>query len=470
MPVTDRTAILHVGLPKTGSTAIQGFMADHRGLLREHGAHFAEAPGRKNHAMLAAYALGERARLSLQRRAAAVSSEQEVFESNLPGMIAEELRSLPDSIHTVIYSSEMLGGSVRSVEHAERLKGLFAPHFSAIRVVVYLRRQDEAAVSSYSTQLKAGGRARFQILRDADSLRRYEYHRVLDIFSGGFGESAVLPRIFDRSLLVGGDVVKDFLAACGLADIEVTAESSALVRGAALRADVQELLRRFNDLMAERNLVGRRAIASIVGDAELRGKPRLPTRGEAEAFFHQFADGNENIRNRFFPDRATLFNEDFGRYPETDDGSAYSDSKVLDVALEVLARVAPQLARLDVETTYLRGEVAEAKGDIEEAKAFYLRAAQSVVGHRRAREALARMGVKSGDFRIVDSEDGATGVDLGHEDSPHGGKKKSRKRDDPRKQTRKKRREDSGRAPGNTEKAAEKAERKARRQAKRANR
>ena len=38
-----------------------------------------------------------------------------------------------------------------------RLHALLAPLFDSVRVLVYLRRQDEAAVSHHSTALRAGG-------------------------------------------------------------------------------------------------------------------------------------------------------------------------------------------------------------------------------------------------------------------------------------------------------------------------
>lgn len=462
--MTGRRAIIHIGLPKTGSTAIQGFLKDNTERLHAHGAHFANAPGRRNHAMLATFVLGEKARRGLQRRSAKLSSDPETFQSRLPALIEEELRQLPESIHTVIYSSEMLGYSVRGVEYAERLKALFEPLFADLRIVVYLRRQDEAAVSAYSTALKAGGKTRFTILPEAESLHRYQYHQVLEVFGAAFGDAALMPRIFDRGVLVGGDVVRDFLDACGLGALDVTPDSAKLIRGSAFRADVQEFLRRFNNLMEERKLSGRKSIASIVGDMPVRGQPRLPTRQEAQAFYAQFKESNEKVRASFFPDRPSLFSEDFSRYPDVDDRDAYSDTKVLDIAFEVLTRVAPHLARLDVDASFMQGRVAESGGRIEDAKDHYLRAAHSAIGHKKAAEALERLGIKAGNYASTDSdEDEEAPADAPAADAAapsDDAAKPRRKRSKTDKQVRKQRRSEA--AP----KTTSKAERKSRRVAK----
>ncbi len=464
--MTERTAIIHIGLPKTGSTAIQNFLMNNSELLREHGAYFATAPGPRNHAMLATYALGGRARRGLLRRASKLSSDKDEFESLLPSLIETELQNLPESIKTVIYSSEMLGYSIRKEEYAERLRSLFAPHFSDMRIVIYLRRQDEAAVSAYSTQLRAGGQTRFNIIPEDDTTHRYQYNQVLEVFEAGFGRECIYPRIFDRKLMVGGDVVKDFIAACGIEGLELPEDSSVLVRGSAFRADVQEFLRRFNNLMDEQNLPGRKSIASIVGSTAPRGAPRLPTRQEAQDFYEKFREGNEIVRARYFPDRPTLFNEDFSRYPEEADQDAYSDTRVLEIALAVLTKVAPQLGKLEVDMAYVQGRLAEARGRMDSAKQHYVWAAQSPMGHEKARAALARMKLKPGDLPVDDEDDTGdesvpdTGSDAS--DGPASPSGAGAKKTTARKEDRRKRRAEVASSPSG------KRDRKSRRVAKKA--
>jgi hypothetical protein len=63
--------------------------------------------------------------------------------------------------------------------------------------------------------------------------------------------------------------------------------------------------------------------------------PRYPVgRAEAMAFYRSFAKENEMIRMRFFPDKTSLFEEDFSMYPEEFDIDAermkYSASELLE--------------------------------------------------------------------------------------------------------------------------------------------
>ena len=451
--MSRRSAIVHIGMPKTGSTAIQGFLKDNRQCLNEHGCHFAKAPGIRNHAMLATYAIGEDARRGLMRRSAEVSFDWNIFESQLPFRIRKEVEDLPSSISTVIYSSEMLANGITDERRVLRLRDIMMPLFENIRIVVYLRRQDEAAVSAYTTALRAGGRTRFDILPDSESIDRYDYRRVLDVFAGGFGAGSVVPRIFERATLVDGDAVKDFLHVCGLDRMVVQPGKKPLVRGSALRADAQEFLRRFNTLIHEREIVGRKNISVLVDSTSNIGKPRLPCRQAVQDYYAMYRDINEEIRARYFPDRPSLFAEDFSRYPEINDAEAYSDANLLNVAFEVLLKIAPELCRLEADLHYMYGREAEADGKPGDAKRYYTKAARAEGGHRKARKALQRLDADA----IADQDDTDTEVKGGASSEANG--RQHRRREKTAKRERKRA------AAGTAEKDSNRMARNARRAA-----
>ena len=99
--------------------------------------------------------------------------------------------------------------TVASVEHlAEYLRS----EFDDIRVVCYLRRQDLMATSRISEGLRAGFPRRWfpNLTSDGDFPSLYDYEALINRWSAWFGESAIQLRIFQRSQLIGGNVVADF--------------------------------------------------------------------------------------------------------------------------------------------------------------------------------------------------------------------------------------------------------------------
>ncbi|HYZ32360.1 MAG TPA: hypothetical protein VE684_08780, partial [Crenalkalicoccus sp.] len=386
---TRRRAIVHIGTPKTGSTSIQKFLIEHRRELLAAGFCYPTSPGMRNHTALPAYGAGEGYSGNVVRRAGG-SGDGGSIAARLERALAKEVGNLPEHVHTVLFSSEQLATRLDEVASVERLKQLLAPLFEEIRIVVYLRRQDEAAVSRYSTALRAGGETSFALLPPpGEEGRLYDLAAILDRYGAVFGPDAITPRIFERSRLVAGDVVRDFLEVCGIRGIEPGEQPP--TRNPALRADVQELVRRFNAAVEQRALKDRPRIGVYLRDGRYHGKARQPTQAEAREFYQRFAEGNERIRARYFPDQPTLFAEDFSRYPEAEDADAVADGRVLGTAVDVLVEVAEALRSAEVEMLYLYGRQAEQAGRIGEARRNYAKAVRTERGHKRAKKGLQRL-------------------------------------------------------------------------------
>lgn len=339
-------AVLHIGPPKTGTTSIQNFLAASRAELRDRGFHFATAPGEINHLALAAYGAGSGFTGSVVRRAGGGGGDGASMGPRLAKAIGTEITSLPEYVHTVIYSSEQLGSLLTEPADVARLRQLLNPWFQEFQVILYLRRQDEMAVSKYSTALRAGGEIDPSILpppgREALT---YRLSDIVDLWAGTFGEAALRPRLLERQALIGGDVVTDFLAAIGIEGLQVEARPPA--SNPALSAEAQEMVRRFNILAEMRGYADRPRLAPHLRAPRFQGKPRLPTRAEAEEFFARFDAGNERLRARYFPGRDRLFSADFSRYPEAHDATAVipQDARVRDVTFDVLSLVVAALRR-----------------------------------------------------------------------------------------------------------------------------
>ncbi len=219
LPKLDRL-VLHIGVPKTGTSAIQESLAGAYESLLAGGTLYPHA-GRDH--------LGKHAKFI-----------EELAESGEPGTkvpshfeLLTEVQATEPS--TLLISSELLGGSLpsgtraRAVAWARSLCDLFQVQEPVI--LGYVRPQWEYIESAYAQAVKSGSRwVPFeQYLEEsmaletvevapADALeggKRFDYLKVFAPWREAFQEQLEV-RPFATDLLVGHDVVNDFWHAVGL--------------------------------------------------------------------------------------------------------------------------------------------------------------------------------------------------------------------------------------------------------------
>jgi hypothetical protein len=336
----NRHLILHIGLSKTGSSSIQRVLASQREALQAQGVFMPRSPGWANHALLAASVVNDRRNLW--------GFHPGVWDGLSPnGRIARfeaewraEMAALPDWAERCIITAEQIGGLLRQDDEVARLAEKLAPHFSGVRVVVYLRRQDSHTASAYNQWLR-GGMLRPPALPEGgpEALPELDYGTLLHRFARVFGTAHVVARIFDRAELVAGDVVADFLHVAGmtlpsLEDVDAKESNlSITLAGQNLMLEAGRRMQAASGDDTWRDSPQWRRLAETVSE-KLAGRGWRPTQSEARAFMARFADTNERARATFFPDRASLFSTSFADLPQA---PMLPNSATLgDAALEVL--------------------------------------------------------------------------------------------------------------------------------------
>lgn len=330
-------AILHIGTEKTGTSAIQAYCAGQRAHLRAAGFVYSTIPGGANHTSLAAYAADD-SKFDDLRMAAQLDTPARLaaFRERLERTIGDEVAAAPDA--TFIFSSEHCHSRLITPEEVARLHALLARHFAEIRIIVYLRRQDEVAVSHYSTLLKAGG-TRAAIL-DSRTLDKtfLDYHAMLERWAAVFGKEQLTVARFDRDAFPGGSIVPDFCARIGVPFVADGGQRS----NESLRPPYQEFLRRINERLPR--FVGG-ALNPLRGEIEQyveaigAGPGRRPAAANARALYDLYAASNEAVRAAYFPDRARLFDEDFSRYPDEPDAAHLTITEALDITAQLWTTV-----------------------------------------------------------------------------------------------------------------------------------
>jgi hypothetical protein len=227
-----------------------------------------------------------------------------------------ELQALPEGVHTVVLSAEQCSFNLREPAQIAPLQALLAPLFPSIRVAIYLRRQDLHTASLYAQALRRGLLATPSLEGLESQLGvLHHYDELLARWGAVFGQANVLPMIFEPATLHDGDAVTDFFLRSGLesalpprrarmnANPSMNSEGQALLRGIGGRLQAKNPGKNINDALWHR-------LHTLVTET-CPGRGWQPQAAEAEAFMARFADGNEKVRARYFPSRATLFEMSF---------------------------------------------------------------------------------------------------------------------------------------------------------------
>ena len=153
----QRTAIVHIGLEKTGSTAIQRWLSVNRPLLRENGILMPSSIGFPNHTKLVAACLDDGAIDNIKSyQLFATGYTEKAFRRHVFGALQHEILSDRTDWHTLLITSELISSRLSTASEIQRLLDQVRPHVDRVRVVVFLRRQDQLAVSRFSSILRSG--------------------------------------------------------------------------------------------------------------------------------------------------------------------------------------------------------------------------------------------------------------------------------------------------------------------------
>ena len=331
--------VLHIGFEKTGTTSIQAHCARNAHRLRRHGILYPSGLGDRNHAHLAAAFSSFEATADIRLRAG-VRSEAEYarFCETVVASLREQVdRARPEVLllSSEHFSSRVWGQGIARLQPA--LGGLSRD----VRVLVYLRRQDEMLFSLYSTYVKSGGTRDLSYL--ADEIPWFHYDEMLDRWAGGFGRDRITVRIFPPK---GATLIEDFAAAAGLPDLPqepVRANRALDHRNAQLLARLNACLPPYAD---EGVNPAREGLVEFL-EARSAGAPLGMALGVRRAFLARFEKSNEAVRAMYLPHLPTLFEDITG-----DDGDApeatLEDAVALSAAIWTdRARLAARVADLE---------------------------------------------------------------------------------------------------------------------------
>lgn len=245
-PLVD--LVLHIGSGKTGTTSIQSFLSTNREGLAELGYLFARSPGNVRHSRLSLSVLPDHLiQLAPAWHRLELTSPTE-FRKDFRIKLKEEIAQA--GLPRLILSDEALFGG--RGESRKRLRELTDEIAHTVRIVVYLRRQDDHLASRYQQRVKVGETMRLEErVGKVDLSGLYDYHTRLRQWQRVLEPTLLVVHPFERVRFPDGSLHQDFLDAAG---IEARADDlkPATLANESLDAEAVEFLRILNIFRVER--------------------------------------------------------------------------------------------------------------------------------------------------------------------------------------------------------------------------
>lgn len=194
----SKICLLHIGAPKTGSTALQKFLSSNRKFLTNAGWEYPDVSLRGfGHHDLAFLLGGGYPPWALPQ------------DRPLEDLLNDLINSVADA-YRIIISSENFFLFPNASGTAELFEKAGFP-LEFVKVVVYIRRQDDAIISWYNQIVKALGY--IGTIDDCISESRdlWDYEIQLDHWERVFGHENLIVRVYQKEELWQGDICHDFL-------------------------------------------------------------------------------------------------------------------------------------------------------------------------------------------------------------------------------------------------------------------
>ena len=253
-----RVVVLHIGAPKTGSSAIQTFLSINREELLNVAGVLYPTYRYDHHARAGRATTGngfELAKALEQRDQASMSWHLDQIFSQL------------QECQTLVYSSERFWAvPANALAELSQIRDMGAD----IKIVFYGRPQVEHMASAYWQAVKNNSaRLRFREFVEK-RVHLFCFGKRLEEIDGRFGAGTGVFRLYDRDRFEKQDVVRDFLRCLGIADSESfsfsQAEVNPRIRGpeALFGLAANRALGRNNVLNATLAEIGRNEVSSLV--------------------------------------------------------------------------------------------------------------------------------------------------------------------------------------------------------------
>ncbi len=293
----SRKVFLHIGLPKTGTKTIQAWLNRNREEFLDRGILYPESTGQPKSSLLLPYSveIGFK-RYDLPENA---PKDQAGFRIWLEQRLLEEVAAT--DCDTIILSDEALGARLRLDTEVDHIKRLFDKISDDVHIICWMRRQDEAALSTVWDGVREG-RADALAFPPTGKFEGQQYFEIATRWAKAFGKDRLILRRYGSAY--GDDVLAEFIELTGVDTSGVSAPP------------------RMNNSPNERSLLyihlvnqhlgkwwtkQERASLARLTDHGLDDKKLGASRRDRESFLSLFEKTNNRVAAEFFGLEGPLF-------------------------------------------------------------------------------------------------------------------------------------------------------------------
>ncbi len=243
------TLYLHIGTPKTGTTAIQNFLSLNNKRLKEQGFCFPDfgyryfRVGEKRNAHFLIY----RRKCKPDEEAETRRLEDERFFEGL-----DKIKELTSTYPNVILSDEDIWNAYFKRKNFWLfLKNALLERGIELKVIVYLRRQDLLVESYYMQRVKTKIKTSFKDFLDSGeySYFKLDYYETLKEISNSVGKENLIVRAYEKQQYEGkgNTLISDFMKVLGI-ELDEKFVSPDIVINTSLHGSYLEVKRILNEM------------------------------------------------------------------------------------------------------------------------------------------------------------------------------------------------------------------------------
>lgn len=343
-----KTLYLHIGTPKTGTSALQYFCAGNRRILEEKGIYYPDLGFRFPD-------IGKHRNAHFLSYKEYINKKEKLRDHEAEKKLKEEgIQKLEEAFQThdvILLSDEHIWNEVEMT--AETLPALYQ-HFIEqgvqIKIIVYLRRQDQVIQSFWAQKIKESSTITFESYMEKEKYRRFrlDYATRLQEFEDIVGRENLIVRCYEKQQYLGEQktIMSDFLNILGL---EITEEykNTEKVYNISLEGAYLEVKRLLNTLPQFKknknymvDLLKEQQMIDYQNEALERKKMYFTPEVEKE-FMQKFEEENITVAKIYLnrDDGRLFFANYLDEIQEGNAGTDYSSKELIQICGNMLTRL-----------------------------------------------------------------------------------------------------------------------------------